>query len=217
MRSAAFSATRRFRCRSWRIRPDEIILSAAPLTHLYGLFAYHLSLCSGAAMSLLPAFTPGGACGLIEKHKANCVFAGPAHFKPLLDAGLLEKHDFSSMRFACLSGSPVPPELAAAVEAKLKGKGRTIQLWGMTELQAGSFSRPSDAADVRHGTRRRSDARDRAARGGGAAAGAGFVVVQGIPEKLRGDAGSLHGRRLVRDRRHRGNFRRRSSALHRAR
>jgi acyl-CoA synthetase (AMP-forming)/AMP-acid ligase II len=134
------------------ISSEETILSAAPLTHLYGLFAYHLSLCSGAAMSLLPAFTPPDLASTIEKHKASCVFAGPAHFKPLLDGGLLETHDFSSMRFACLSGSPVPPELAAAVEARLKGKGKTIQLWGMTELQAGSFSRPGDAADVRHGS-----------------------------------------------------------------
>ena len=134
------------------ITRDEIILSAAPLTHLYGLFAYHLSLCSGATMSLMPLFTPPDFAAVIEKHKANCVFAGPAHFKPLLDTGLLQKHDFSSMRFACLSGSPVPPELAAAVEAKLHGKGRTIQLWGMTELQAGSFSRPGDPADVRHGS-----------------------------------------------------------------
>jgi len=134
------------------IRKDETILSAAPLTHLYGLFAYHLSLCSGAAMSLLPAFTPPGFAGIIEKHKTHCVFAGPAHFKPLLDGGLLERHDFSSLRFACLSGSAVPPELAAAVEAKLQGGGKTIQLWGMTELQAGSFSRPGDPAEVRHGT-----------------------------------------------------------------
>ncbi|HSA88835.1 MAG TPA: class I adenylate-forming enzyme family protein [Burkholderiales bacterium] len=130
---------------------EEIILSAAPLTHLYGLYAYHLSLCSGAAMSLLPAFTPAGLAEVMQLHKANCVFAGPAHFKPLADGGLLERHDFSSLRFACLSGSPVPPELAAAVEKKLP-RGRTLQLWGMTELQAGSFSRPRDPADVRHGT-----------------------------------------------------------------
>jgi len=133
------------------ITKDEVVLSAAPLTHLYGLYAYHLSLCSGAAMSLLPAFTPGDLAILVEKHKANCVFAGPAHFKPLLDTGLLERHDFSSLRFACLSGSPVSPELAAAAERRLS-RGKTIQLWGMTELQAGSFSRPSDPADVRHGT-----------------------------------------------------------------
>lgn len=133
------------------ISKDEIILSAAPLTHLYGLFAYHLSLCSGAAMSLLPAFAPGGLAETVERHRVNCVLAGPAHFKPLLDGGLLERHDFSSARFACLSGSPVPPELAAAVERRLP-RGKTIQLWGMTELQAGSFSRPRDAADVRHGS-----------------------------------------------------------------
>jgi acyl-CoA synthetase (AMP-forming)/AMP-acid ligase II len=134
------------------IRSDEVLLSAAPLTHLYGLFVYHLSLCSGAAMSLLPAFTPPDLASIIEKHRASCVFAGPAHFKPLIDAGLIDRHDFSSLRFACLSGSPVPPELARAVEAKLSGKGKTIQLWGMTELQAGSFSRPRDPAEVRHGT-----------------------------------------------------------------
>ncbi len=133
------------------ISKEEVILSAAPLTHLYGLYAYHLSLCSGAAMSLLPAFTPPDLAKVIEKNRVNCVLAGPAHFKPLLDGGLLERHDFSSLRFACLSGSPVPPELAAAVERKLPG-GKTIQLWGMTELQAGSFSRPRDPADVRHGT-----------------------------------------------------------------
>ena len=134
------------------ISSREIILSAAPLTHLYGLFAYHLGLCSGAAMSLLLSFTPEALARQIQNHGVNCVFAGPAHFKPMLDAGLLDRYDFSSMRFACLSGSPVPPELAAAVEARLKRKGKTIQLWGMTELQAGSFSRPSDPADVRHGT-----------------------------------------------------------------
>ena len=133
------------------ITANEVVLSAAPLTHLYGLFAYHASVCSGAAMSLLPAFTPPDFAAQIEKHKANCVFAGPAHFKPLLDSGLIDKHDFSSVRFACLSGSPVPPELAAAVERKLP-HGKTIQLWGMTELQAGAFSRPRDPADVRHGT-----------------------------------------------------------------
>jgi cyclohexanecarboxylate-CoA ligase len=133
------------------ISKEEIILSAAPLTHLYGLYSYHLSLCSGATMSLLPAFTPAGLVDLVQHHKPDCVFAGPAHFKPLIDGGLLERHDFSSLRFACLSGSPVPPELAAALEKKLP-KGKTIQLWGMTELQAGSFSRPRDPADVRHGT-----------------------------------------------------------------
>ena len=129
---------------------SDVLLSAAPLTHLYGLFVYHLALQAGAAMSLLPAFTPPDLAATIEKHRATGVFAGPAHFKPMLDAGLLERHDLSSVKFVCLSGSAVPPALAADVEAKLGGRGKTIQLWGMSELQAGSYSRPRDPADVRH-------------------------------------------------------------------
>src|SRR5262249_50245887 len=94
---------------------DDVLLSAAPLTHLYGLFVYHVALNAGAAMSLLPAFTPPDLAATIAKHRATGIFAGPAHFKPMLDAGLLDKTDLSSVKFVCLSGSAVPPPLAAAV------------------------------------------------------------------------------------------------------
>jgi cyclohexanecarboxylate-CoA ligase len=138
--------------------PADVLLSAAPLTHLYGLFVYHVALHAGAAMSLLPAFTALELATTIGKHRATAVFAGPAHFKPMLDAGLLDREDLacglSSIRFVCLSGSAVPPALAAEVEAKLaaQGSGRTIQLWGMSELQAGSYCRPRDPVAVRHGS-----------------------------------------------------------------
>lgn len=130
----------------------DVLLSAAPLTHLYGLFVYHLALQAGAAMSLLPAFTPPELAATIARHRATGIFAGPAHFKPMLDAGLLDRGDYSSVKFVCLSGSAVPPALAAEVEAKLQaqGAGRTIQLWGMSELQAGAYCRPHDPAGVRH-------------------------------------------------------------------
>jgi acyl-CoA synthetase (AMP-forming)/AMP-acid ligase II len=133
---------------------DDVLLSAAPLTHLYGLFVFHTALHAGAAMSLLPAFTPPDLAATVDKHRVTGVFAGPAHFKPMLDAGLLDRHDFSSVKFVCLSGSAVPPALAAEVEAKLQaqGRGKTIQLWGMSELQAGSYGRPRDPAAVRHGS-----------------------------------------------------------------
>ena len=145
-----FLANARASVAELEVGASDVLLSAAPLTHLYGLFVYHLALQAGAAMSLLPAFTPPDLAATIEKHRATGVFAGPAHFKPMLDAGLLDRHDLSSVKFVCLSGSAVPPALAAAVEAKLAGRGKTIQLWGMSELQAGSYSRPRDPAEVRH-------------------------------------------------------------------
>jgi len=147
-----FLANARVSVAELEVGPSDVLLSAAPLTHLYGLFVYHVALHAGAALSLLPAFTPPALAALIEKHRATGVFAGPAHFKPMLDTGLLDRHDLSSVKFVCLSGSAVPPALAAEVEAKLKQKGRgvTIQLWGMSELQAGSYSRPRDRTKVRH-------------------------------------------------------------------
>jgi cyclohexanecarboxylate-CoA ligase/acyl-CoA synthetase len=147
-----FLANARVSAAELEVGASDVLLSAAPLTHLYGLFVYHVALHSGAAMSLLPAFTPPDLAATIAKHRATGVFAGPAHFKPMLDAGLLDKHDLSSVKFVCLSGSAVPPALAAEVETKLKknGRGVTIQLWGMSELQAGSYSRPRDRTKVRH-------------------------------------------------------------------
>ncbi len=149
-----FLANARVSVAELEVGASDVLLSAAPLTHLYGLFVYHVALHAGAAMSLLPAFTPADLAATIEKHRATGVFAGPAHFKPMLDAGLLDRTDLSAVKFVCLSGSAVPPALAAEVEAKLKQKGRgvTIQLWGMSELQAGSYCRPRDRAEVRHGS-----------------------------------------------------------------
>ncbi|HTQ77506.1 MAG TPA: class I adenylate-forming enzyme family protein [Burkholderiales bacterium] len=149
-----FLANARLSVPELEVGRQDILLSAAPLTHLYGLFVFHLALHAGAAMSLLPAFSPPALAQTLERHRATAVFAGPAHFKPMLDTGLLERHDLSSVRFVCLSGSTVPPELAAAVEEKLRrqGSGCALQLWGMSELQAGAYGRPRDPVAARHRT-----------------------------------------------------------------
>ena len=55
------------------------------------------------------------------------------------------------MRFAVLSGSTVPATLSAAFE-ELLPNGRVVQAWGMTELQFGACSRPSDSRAVRFET-----------------------------------------------------------------
>jgi len=148
-----FLANARLSVPELEISARDVLLPAAPLSHLYGLWACYLSLYSGAALSLLPVFTPAELAMLVPKHRASCVFAGPAHVKPILDQRLIDAHDFSSVRFVCLSGSTVPPALAEALEAKLAASGgKTIQLFGMSELQAGSYTRPGDPAKVRHRT-----------------------------------------------------------------
>jgi cyclohexanecarboxylate-CoA ligase len=127
---------------------QDVILSAAPFTHLYGLFALQCALIAGASISLLPAFSPADLTATVQRDKPTHIFAGPAHFKPLLDQELMQPADYSSTRVLCLSGTTVPLALAKAVEARLP-KGVVIQLWGMSELQAGSYARPGDPAEIR--------------------------------------------------------------------
>ena len=54
-------------------------------------------------------------------------------------------------RIAVVTGSTVPASLSAAFEALLPD-GKVLQAWGMTELQFGACSRPSDAREIRFET-----------------------------------------------------------------
>lgn len=133
------------------ISADDVLLSAAAFTHLYGLFVLQMGLIAGASLSLLPAFTPGDLVATVVRDQSTAIFAGPAHFKPLLDQGDMTTQDFAHVRFICLSGTAVPVALAKQVEAQLTD-GVVIQLWGMSELQAGSYGRPKDPPHIRLAT-----------------------------------------------------------------
>jgi acyl-CoA synthetase (AMP-forming)/AMP-acid ligase II len=133
------------------VGPDDVLLSAAPFTHLYGLFVLQCALAAGASASLLPAFSPPELVATLRRDRVTALFAGPAHVKPLLDQDALRAEDVGSVRLVCLSGTTVPPSLAREVEARLRG-GVVIQLWGMSELQAGAYGRPSDPPSLRHET-----------------------------------------------------------------
>jgi acyl-CoA synthetase (AMP-forming)/AMP-acid ligase II len=130
---------------------DDVLLSVAPFTHLYGLFVLQAALLAGASLSLLPAYAPAELVAVVRRDRPSAVFAGPAHFKPLLDADAMHAEDFAPVRLLCLSGTAVPPALAREVEARLP-RGRVFQLWGMSELQAGAYGRPGDPPGLRHGT-----------------------------------------------------------------
>jgi non-ribosomal peptide synthetase component E (peptide arylation enzyme) len=61
--------------------------------------------------------------------------------------GLFDKHDFSSLKLAIMSGSACPPDLVRWLASRLPGCAVT-QLWGMTETQAALYTRPGDALEV---------------------------------------------------------------------
>ena len=126
---------------------DDLLVSAVPFSHQFGLYSIHLALCAGAGMALLPAFAPGDLADLIAARRPTALFAGPAQLALMIDAGVLAGADLSSLGLAILSGAACPPALVRAIGAKLP-RGRVVQLWGMTEAQAGLYTRLEDPADA---------------------------------------------------------------------
>ena len=130
-----------------RITRADRILSAAPFGHLYALYSFHLALATGATTVLLPAFTPPDFARTLGSEAVTVLFAAPAHIAACLGAGLLTPEGLSSLRLAVLSGSAVPPAVATGLCERMPG-GRVTQLWGMTETQAGLYTRPDDPIET---------------------------------------------------------------------
>lgn len=129
------------------IGPDSRVLSAAPFSHLFGLYSLHVCWSVGAAAVLLPAFAPPDLAAVVERDRPTALWTAPAHMAACRALGLFDKHDFSSLGLAIVSGSACPPELMRWLAARLPGCAMT-QLWGMTELQAALYTRPGDPLEV---------------------------------------------------------------------
>jgi cyclohexanecarboxylate-CoA ligase/acyl-CoA synthetase len=130
------------------LTPASVLLSAAPFTHLYGLFSINLAFAAGASIALLPAFSPPALAEAIDAFRPTALFTAPAHVAACRDAGLLTRERLASLGFIMISGSACPPELALQTERAMPA-GKVLQLWGMSELQAGSYTRPQDSLEVR--------------------------------------------------------------------
>jgi cyclohexanecarboxylate-CoA ligase/acyl-CoA synthetase len=143
-----FLANTRLSATELEIGSSSILLTAAPLSHLYGLFAVNLAFAAGATLALLPVFTPPALAEALDRYKPTQLFTAPAHMTACLQAGLLTPERLRSLALLQISGSACPPELAQRIQ-EMMPDGKVVQLWGMSELQAGAFNRPSDPHDTR--------------------------------------------------------------------
>ena len=131
------------------LKPGDRVVSAAPLTHAFGLFVANAALMAGATFMPLPAFTPPALAAALERDRPTHAFVAPAHVAALLKASLLDGRDLTGLRQVIVSGSYCAPELKRALEDKLAA-GCVFELWGMTETFAVLLGDPSDPAVERH-------------------------------------------------------------------
>jgi len=129
------------------LHEESRVLCAAPLSHLYGLYSLHCAWALGACSVLLPAFKPDDLGSIVEHLKPTALWTAPAHVAACRAAGAFERYDWSSLELAIVSGSIAPPSLMRYVAETLP-RCAVTQLWGMTELQAGLYTRPGDPFEM---------------------------------------------------------------------
>jgi len=123
------------------------VLCAAPLSHLYGLYSLHCAWAVGACTVLLPAFKPDDLGFLVQTKRPTALWTAPAHVAACRAAGVFHKYGWTSLELAIVSGSIASPSLIRFLSEKLPGCAVT-QLWSMTELQAGLYTRPRDPFEM---------------------------------------------------------------------
>jgi long-chain acyl-CoA synthetase len=95
--------------------PKDVLLAAAPLSHVLGMSAVmNASLVSGAALALMERFEAAAALRLITRTGTSCVTGAPQMFLTLLrEAG--KAGAAPRLRFGMTGGAALDPELAHAV------------------------------------------------------------------------------------------------------
>jgi cyclohexanecarboxylate-CoA ligase len=131
------------------VKPGDRVLSAAPLSHAFGLYVANVALMGGASFVPLPMFSPSALAHALDFHRPTHLFAAPAHIAALLKTQVLEGQQLEYLRQVVLSGSYCPPALKRALEQKL-ANGCVFELWGMTETFAVLLGDPRDPANVRY-------------------------------------------------------------------
>ena len=117
--------------RLFGIKPDDIVIAALPLFHVFGLSSV-LNLCVrfGCTMSLIPRFTAAAVLEAIQRDRATIFDGVPTMFADLLSHPDLDGYDLSSLRVAISGGASIPAPLLDAFEERfgvmiLEGYGLT--------------------------------------------------------------------------------------------
>lgn len=112
--------------------PDDIIVSALPLPHVYGNAVLNSALMVGATVVLFPAFCAAAVLDTIETHRATVLDGVPTMYYYLLRTLDEQQRDLVSLRICAVGGQTIP--VAKIEEVERRFGCPLIELWGMTEL-----------------------------------------------------------------------------------
>ena len=149
------------------LRPDSVMLHAAPITHGSGAF-FLPHLVKGAAQVIVPKFSPTAFLEAAQKHRATSTFMVPTMIAMLLEEPATASADLALERL-CYGGAPIATtvlqrgiDLLGPVFAQLYGQAEAplaitcLQPWEHTPERLASAGKPYTFVEV--------DVRDREGR-----------------------------------------------------
>ncbi|MGV9270970.1 type I polyketide synthase [Kitasatospora sp. NPDC003701] len=123
------------------------VVTACPLTHLFGLQSLHTALFTACHQVLLRGWDPDRFLELARRTDPSVVFAVPAQLHDIVTR--LAQTDGPvgfRPREIRTAGAAAPAALVAEVRAVLDTS--LVVVWGMSELGTGTCTRPDDPAEV---------------------------------------------------------------------
>jgi long-chain acyl-CoA synthetase len=128
--------------RIFEIRPDDVVLTALPMFHVYGMSsAMNLGLRFGAALSLVPRFTAEKVLAAVERDRATVFDGVPTMFVALLLDAERHRHDTSSLRICISGGDSIPATVLQRFEEEFGVP--ILEGYGMTETASTITFNPS--------------------------------------------------------------------------
>ncbi|MCL6635359.1 MAG: long-chain fatty acid--CoA ligase [Peptococcaceae bacterium] len=113
-------------------RKKEVMLTALPLFHVYGMtVAMNTAVALGCAQVLLPRFDPGEVLAAIQNYRVTFFPGAPTMYVAIINNPEVGKYDLTSIK-GCISGSaPLPVQVQREFE-RLTG-GMLVEGYGLSE------------------------------------------------------------------------------------
>jgi fatty-acyl-CoA synthase len=126
------------------LRSGRTVLLGAPAFHAWGLLSSMLALGLGNRLVMTRRFDPKKALEQLEEYRCDALITVPILLSRLIAVGEEEfaKQDLSALRIVAVSGSALPPDLAARTMDLL---GDVVyNLYGSTEVAYATIATPED-------------------------------------------------------------------------
>ena len=118
---------------------DDVIVSASPFTHLFGLLSLHVALYTRARQALIGTWSVDKFLQVVANSGASVLYAVPAQLSDIVSA---PETNGIELRWVRTGGATVARDLVGEVRRRV-GAGVIVQ-WGMSEVGAGTYTSATD-------------------------------------------------------------------------